>query len=554
MQLSYLEVMYRVLLYESDAYNPSLKDAKPITYRIATNFNDRPTRANPVPTKPGCHDFFRPLPCISGHEPSRMFPAGRFFTTRSVDVNRPKPDHDSIRHLAGLGPAARFWRAFRFPTEQVAMKHPTPKSTALALRNSLSRIWALLRNEIESLLKDKQSLMIIFLLPLAVMIPFKFVDMSADSADSISPFQTGSVMRFGVLDFDTTDDWPGTPPIEGAVEEDLSVNFSRTFHFIMAYGTGALSAIDNSTEMMNQINQWFTDYPNGTFDGMPSTNVELVQLVDRNQGLDLLASGGIVCFLIIPYGFEHNITNRVPAEITLVDDATETATAATLVANLEITIAAFKLVHNLIRDEIFPIPHTIGKASDSPLFDGGPFIFALLIFGSGILLASQCIVGDEPLRRTLLTPAGKLEVILAKTGALSAIHAVQVQLLLLVAHFGFELPILGNFLTSFLIIFMEAFCGVMIGMFISVVSKTRLQANQFFLLVFIIFLLALIFITTDEINRWMPMYQGVDGFTTYAYKGFDFALQPWPITSISILSGIFFVLTIVAFYFKKTIE
>ncbi len=434
------------------------------------------------------------------------------------------------------------------------MKHPTTKSSALALRNSLSRIWALLRNEIESLLKDKQSLMIIFLLPLAVMIPFKFVNLGGSDMSSISPFQTGSVTRFGVLDFDTTDDWPGTPPIAGAVEEDLSVNFSRMFHFIMAYGSGALGAVDNSTLLLEEIGNWFKNYPNGTFFGMASTNVELVNLADRNQGLDMLASGQIIGFLIIPYGFERNITSHVAAEITLVDDATETGTAAMLVANLEITIAAFKLVHNLLRDEIFPSPHDVGKQANSPLFEAGPLIFSILIFGSGILLASQCIVGDEPLRRTLLTPAGKLEVILAKTGAYSAIHAVQVQLLLLVAMFAFELPVLGNFGVSFLILFMDAFCGVMIGMFLSVISKTRLQANQFFLLVFIIFLLSLIFVTTEGINMWMPMYMGVDGFTTYAYKGFGFDLQPWPIMSLCIVSGIFLVLTIVAFYFKKTVE
>lgn len=434
------------------------------------------------------------------------------------------------------------------------MKHPSRKSPALALRNSLSRIWALLRNEIESLLKDKQSLAIIFLLPIAVMIPFKFTDLGGSDMTSINVFQDGGVTRFGVLDFDTTDDWPGTPPIAGAVEEDLSVNFSRMFHFINAYGSGALGAVDNMTLLMGEITRWFEDYPDGTFFNQTGAGFELVQLADRNEGLDLLASGGIIGFLIIPYGFEYNITNHIPAEVTLVDDATETGTAAMLVANLELAIAAFKLVHNLLRDEIFPLPHDVGRVSDSPLFDGGPFIFALLIFGSGILLASQCIVGDEPLRRTLLTPAGKLEVILAKTGALSAIHAVQVQLLLLVAIFGFDLPVLGNFHVSFLILFMEAFTGVMIGMFISVISKTRLQANQFFLLVFIVFLLALIFITDDGINRWMPMYQGVDGFTTYAYKGFDFALQPWPITSLCILSGIFLLLTVVAFYFKKTVE
>ncbi|NMC08395.1 MAG: ABC transporter permease [Candidatus Lokiarchaeota archaeon] len=434
------------------------------------------------------------------------------------------------------------------------MKHKDMKAILLATRNSLSRIWALLRNEIESLLKDKQSLLIIFLLPLAVMLPFKFTNIGEAKMSDISVFQATGVTRFGVLDFDTTDDWPGTPPIAGAVEEDLSVNFSRTFHFIMAYGSGALGAVDNTTLLMEEIRSWFLDYPDGTFFGQPSTGVEIVELADRDEGIQRLSNGEIIGFMIIPYGFERNITARVPAEIIIVSDATETGKAATIVANLELAIAAFKLIHNLLRDEIFPIPNEVGKPNNSPLFDGGPLIFSILIFGGGLLLASQCIVGDEPLRRTLLTPAGKLEVVLAKTGALSAIYAVQVQLILLVAIFGFDLPVLGDYYVPFLMLFMQAFCGAMIGMFISVISKTRLQANQFFLLVFIVFLLALIFVTNDDINLWMPMYQGVDGFTTYAYKGFGFALQPWPIMSVTVISLAFLGLTILAFYFKKTIE
>lgn len=428
------------------------------------------------------------------------------------------------------------------------MKHKDMKAILLATRNSLSRIWALLRNEIEALLKDKQSLAIIFLLPLAVMLPFKFTNLGEADMTDINVFQAGSVTRFGVLDFDNVtfeDFYPG---------EDLSVNFSRTFHFIMSYGSGALSAADNATLVLQEAKQWMRDYPNGTFFGTPSTDFELVQLDNRTQGIDMLSIGYIIGFMIIPRGFEKNLSLHVPTEITLVDDATETGLAATLVANLEIAIAAFKLIHNFIRDEIFPIPNMIGQVNNSPLFDAGPLIFSILIFGGGLLLASQCIVGDEPLRRTLLTPAGKLEVILAKTGALSAIYAVQVQLILLVAVFGFDLPVLGDFYVPFLMLFMQAFCGAMLGMLISVISKTRLQANQFFLLVFIVFLLALIFVTNEEVNLWMPMYQGVDGFTTYAYKGFGFALQPWPITSVSILSFSFLALTIIAFYFKKTIE
>lgn len=391
-------------------------------------------------------------------------------------------------------------------------KHISPKALLFSLRWSMFRIWALFRNEIESMLKDKQSLLIIFIVPLAVMVPF-YRPPGETGGGSMMPFSlVPAGNQFGFLDLDTTDDWPG---------EDLSANFTATFHVAAR------------------------DFMGLEFDPLP--------LQDYDQGIRLLKEGVIMGFLVVPLGFEENITARITARVIMVTDATELELAATLTAVMEIAIAYFKLTHGLLRDEIFPISHQKFKA-ESPLFSAGPLIFSILIFAGGMLLASQCIVGDEPLRRTLLTPAGKLEVITAKTMAYSGILAIPIQMILFVAMTVFRLPVYGSFHVSYLMLFMMAFCGIMIGMFISVLSKTRLQANQMFLMVFILLLLALIFITDPVVNDWMPMYQGVNGFTTYAYKGFDFALKPWPIISVSVVSGIFAAGTVVAFYFKKTVE
>ncbi len=394
------------------------------------------------------------------------------------------------------------------------MKRWNLKRLSFAWKGSASRVWALFRNEIEALLKDKQSLLIIFLLPIIIMIPFweppaGESEGEGDGGGMFSDFSLGGgsgINVYGVLDLDTTTDWPG---------EDLSENFT------------------------------------GIFKGF--ANMTILNVTDYKDGLDKLKNREIAGFLVIPDGFERNITNRAIAEVLIVNDATDVEAVGTITAVLEITFIAFKLYHGLFRDEIYPVPYSKFEAN-SPLFKSGPLIFSILIFGSGVLLASQAIVGDEPLRRTLLTPAGKLEVVIAKTMAYSAIHAVQVQALLFVAMIFFYLPVYGEYYISFTVLFLVAFCGAMIGMFISTISKTRLQANQMFLLVFILCLLALIFIPNPQVNDWMPMYQGVNGFVSAAFKGFDFSLKPWPVFSLGILSAAFFVLTNVAFYFKKTVE
>jgi hypothetical protein len=271
------------------------------------------------------------------------------------------------------------------------------------------------------------------------------------------------------------------------------------------------------------------------------------------EGNDLLRENFIIGYVIIEDLFEKNLTDRIRTHVTVVNDATDVETAASLTALLETTIIVFKLQYGFMNDELLPIPESRFTA-DSPIFEFGPIIFSIMIFGSALLLSSQCIVGDEPLKRTLLTPAAKLEIIFAKTLAYSGIHAVQIQLLLLVAMFIFRLPVYCPFHVAFMVLFLVAFSGMMIGMFVSVLSKTRLQANQMFLMIFIVMLLALIFISDPAILDWLPMYQGISGFNSAAYKGFDFADKPWPFFSLGTISGVFLGLIIVSFYFKKTLD
>ncbi|MFX0101271.1 MAG: ABC transporter permease [Candidatus Hodarchaeota archaeon] len=383
------------------------------------------------------------------------------------------------------------------------------------LRWSLKRMWALLRNEIEFMLKDKQSLLIVFLLPIGILIPFwapPSDGSAADEGDGGLLSLNDAVQMVGVLDLDTT------------TSANFSGNLSESF---------IESMVNTSIIMENEIDV----YP----------------LTSLSHGNDLLRNSIIIGYVVIDDLFEENLTERKLTHVTIVSDATDVETAASLTALLETTIIVFKLQYGFMNDEIFPIPES-RFAAESPIFEFGPLIFSIMIFGSALLLSTQCIVGDEPLKRTLLTPAAKMEIIIAKTMAYSAIHAVQIQLLLLVAMFVFRLPVYCPFHVAFTVLFLVAFSGVMIGMFVSVLSKTRLQANQMFLLIFIVTLLSLIFISDPAILDWLPMYQGISGFNSAAYKGFDYADKPWPFLSLSIISVIFFVLVIVSFYFKKTLE
>ncbi|MHA1700031.1 MAG: hypothetical protein ACTSWN_14415, partial [Promethearchaeota archaeon] len=253
------------------------------------------------------------------------------------------------------------------------MKIINLKNLIFSLKWSLKRIWALFQNEIESLLKDRQSLLIVFLVPLLILIPFH-ESISGKTEEEFGGRFTISATRsnlLGVLDLDNSTGW---------ANEDLSESFINILSENLSY---SLRDVD-----------------------------------DRDSGELLLSQGLIGGLLIIPHGFESNVSQHIAATVILVVDATDVEGGANLVASMEVAIAIFKFDHGLIRDEIYPVSFTPFKAQ-SILVKSGPLIFSILLFAGAVLLSSQSIVGDEPLKRTLLTPAGKLEVIIGKLMAYS---------------------------------------------------------------------------------------------------------------------------------------
>jgi ABC-type multidrug transport system permease subunit len=146
-----------------------------------------------------------------------------------------------------------------------------------------------------------------------------------------------------------------------------------------------------------------------------------------------------------------------------------------------------------------------------------------VIFSSylGIAMtAAQSIVGDEPLRRMLLTPTNRLEVITAKVIAYVIIGFFQSLLLISLWVIAFDLSLNTGFGSLIVIMSLTSLTGSTTGMLISAIASSRLQANQMFLFVmFGTLILAGFFIDVGILDEFLPMNLGLDVLIATAFKG-----------------------------------
>ncbi|MFX1299201.1 MAG: ABC transporter permease [Promethearchaeota archaeon] len=363
----------------------------------------------------------------------------------------------------------------------------------------VKRTLSLARKEIESLLKDKQALIIIFLLPTLVI----FVIGTAAGGGSAHA-------TIGIVDLDSTSgaNLPGP---------DLSENFTATLDFI------------ENTDIRH-------------FSTVAEANLSLFL-------------GEIDGFIIIPDMFEFNLSSAELPRIAFIElylDDTNFAAVGTVIAKIEAAIILFKYNLSIMRDEILYIPKFL-YASSSPLYRAAPAVFCITLLGSTMMTASQSIVGDVPLRRMLLTPARKTEVLLAKLMAYLLIVFFQIQILLGISWGIYGLPIQCGYFRILLLLFLTGMSGVALGLLISVLSTSRLQASQYFLFSFILMFVLTWFGGLEFLKEILPLYRAQVAFGDMAYKGFTILQAGMDILVITLFGVISYLLAHIVFHFKKSV-
>ncbi|MFW9843704.1 MAG: ABC transporter permease [Candidatus Thorarchaeota archaeon] len=365
------------------------------------------------------------------------------------------------------------------------------------------RIRNMVAKELRLIIKDKVAILLIFLLPAVLIGMLWYVtDQSGMGGMDLGGGLGGG---FGGGDDGTTNDTETTTTT-------IEVNETETEDAIIL-GIVDLDVTDGPYED-GDLSENLTAY----FEMMVDDIVYFNNTADAYRAL---YETTIDVYIVIPYGFEANLTINEPTYIEVHYDGNDFLGSATLTGIIQGATILFRVSKLWIRSEVFPgmvIEFTPGGGFLEAIFGGFIVIFSSYL---GIAMTSaQSIVGDEPLRRMLLTPTNRLEVIVAKVIGYVIIGFLQSLLLITLWVMAFSLELSTSFFSLVIIMSLSALTGSATGILISAVANTRLQANQMFLFVlFATLILSGFFIDVGALNDILPMNQGNALLIDTAFKG-----------------------------------
>ena len=334
----------------------------------------------------------------------------------------------------------------------------------------LYRIVSITIKEIRTITKDKTALIMVFILPGIIMLTtYVAVAQGTSRSETISKH-----LQWGIVDEDPTNTYPG---------QDLSKNFSAYF------------------ELQKDLT---VHYYATEADAKKALYYDLIDL-----------------YIVIPYGFEGNVTAGIAAFIPMHVSSSSINYEQQMVNILQDVVNEFRYDHGWMQREIET--KTVREFLPGGNFAGATIGAFIVVFAAHIAVAStaaQAIVGDIPLGRMLLTPLSKFEAIVGKLLGHTIFGIVQGQFLLILWLGLFNLRLNASYLDLTIILSLMSLSGAGMGMIISVLTNTRLQANQGFLfLLFANFILSGGVFDVGIIDEIMPMNQGRMLIMDAAFRG-----------------------------------
>ncbi len=334
------------------------------------------------------------------------------------------------------------------------------------MQRRINRIGALVWKEFDFMSKDLVSIGVLFLLPVVIIWIAAAADVATLFASEAEPIW--------IIDYDNS---------------TLSRKLVETFH--------------NQTE---------------DFIVTDSHTANITEELAR----EIIPTTELTAVLIIPLGFEDDLSVNGSTILQLMIDGLDSITAMTVEGKISGVLVRFQfteLESLTLEPELFYFPVFIPEPSNEVLQAAAPGILAFSLFASINLICSQAIVGDVPLKRILVAPTRRYEVIIAKVIAYSALAFFQALFSLFLVEFVFGTEFRGAFIDIFLVVFALEVSGVCIGIFFSTVSTSRLQAAQLFLFYFILAMLIQMMLRFPFIIPFLPADSGMTAIINIAYRG-----------------------------------
>jgi ABC-2 type transport system permease protein len=368
---------------------------------------------------------------------------------------------------------------------------------------SVKRIGALIRKELESLLKDRQALLVIFLLPLIITIA---IGMAQQRVTTLNDYY-----KIAVINQDTT-------TVNGTSYSNILIN-----------------------EMFWNANECLT---------VPMQSYEFA--------LYLLWQRQINAIVVIPFGFTNQLASSgsglVPAYINLTLDGSDVEGQGTIIKGVTNAIAQLKIDYNFTKNEIVPSTQAIWPSETTGISDiqiTVPLILPMLLIGAALVLTSQTVVGDVPLRRMLLTPAGKSEALIAKTISYLLVSLIQITIVLGILILGYNFQPTGTVPNLLTVLVLTSFFGIGLGLFISVVSSSRLQANQYFIFSYLILIVILLAVPIKAVQSLDPLQLSREAIAAVTARGLTLVDIGAQCLYLLGFTSFFLGLAFIVFFYKK---
>lgn len=206
----------------------------------------------------------------------------------------------------------------------------------------------------------------------------------------------------------------------------------------------------------------------------PESPQQVQELLDRSE---------VLCAVQINRGFSSDLKRRVPTEVQILVDGTDsnTATVAMDYANRIIAkyakesspAGAASPVRMNVKTRAWYNPDLKSRNYNVP------GVIAIVIMLTCLLLTSMAIVREREIgtmEQLMVTPLRPVEMILGKTIPFAIIGFVDVLLVTVTAVFWFDIPIKGSLQLMPLATAIYLLSVLGIGLFISTISKTQQQA------------------------------------------------------------------------------
>lgn len=204
--------------------------------------------------------------------------------------------------------------------------------------------------------------------------------------------------------------------------------------------------------------------------------------VTRAQGEAALRNGDAIFVLTIPPGFERDFARGDQPQLLLDADASDPiaagAGAGAIQQIVQEALEPFTAAHT---PPVETIVHRRYNASSRTAVNIVPGLLGVILTMTMVMMTAMAITRETErgtLETLLATPARPLEVMVGKITPYIFVGFIQVSVMLLGAHFLFNVPFAGNPFAFVSAVSLFILVNLSIGFFFSTIARSQMQAMQ----------------------------------------------------------------------------